>query len=116
MKVLVSTVLVLSLALVLSGCLPGSGEQQIVKIDPVWSPDGKNVAFSSNQEGKWSIYIIDLETDVVQRLTDGSANAVGPSWSPQGDRITFSSDRSSAWEIYIMKADGSEVRQLTGSK
>lgn|GEM_PF-2989727 len=113
MRLFASALLLLALALGLSGCLPGVGEQKVVKIDPVWSPDGTKVAFDSNQGGKWNIYIIDLRTDVVKRLTDGSANAVSPSWSPDGSRIVFSSDRSGKWEIYTMKADGTDVQQLT---
>ena len=108
-----SALLLLALALSLSGCLPGAGEERVVKIDPVWSPDGTKVAFSSNQDGKWNIYVIDLKAEIVQKLTDGSANEIAPSWSPDGSRIVFSSDRSGKWEIHTMKADGTDVRQLT---
>jgi len=113
MRFFVAILLLLALALALGGCLPGVGEQKVLKIDPVWSPDGTKVAFTSNEGGNWNIYLIDLETDEVRRLTDGSANEASPSWSPDGSRIVFSSDQSGEWEIYTMKADGTEVRQLT---
>lgn len=113
MRAAVAVLLLLTLALTLSGCLPGVGEQKVLKIDPVWSPDGTKAAFASNEGGTWSIYLIDLETNEVKRLTDDQANDASPSWSPDGERILFSSDRSGQWEIYVMRADGSEVRQLT---
>ncbi len=113
MKFVAPALLLMTLALTLSGCIPGAGQQQTVKIDPVWSPDGKKVSFASNQDGNWEIYVVDLETKEVRRLTDTSANEVAPSWSPDGGRISFSSDRSGKWEIYTMKIDGTEVQQLT---
>lgn len=113
MRSFAPALMVLALALSLSGCIPGAGQEKVVKIDPVWSPDGKKVAFTSNQDGKWSIYVIDLNTNEVKQLTDSSASEIAPSWSPDGSRIVFSSDRSGEWEIYTMNADGTEVRQLT---
>lgn len=113
MKPLVPFLLLLFLALGLGGCLPSSGEQKVAKIEPVWSPDGTKIAFSSNQGGKWAIYVIDLATNETRQLTDGATNAIGPAWSPDGKQLTFSSDRSGQWEIYLMGADGSNVRPLT---
>jgi TolB protein len=106
----------LALSLGLGGCLPSPGEQKPAKIDPVWSPDGARIAFTSNQGGKWAIYVIDLATNEVRRLTDEKTNAIAPAWSPDGKRLTFSSDRSGQWEIYLMEADGSNVRPLTAGK
>lgn len=113
MKSVASVLLILALVSTLTGCIPGAGQQQTVKIDPVWAPDGERVAFSSNEDGNWEIYVVDLDTNEVKRLTNTSANEVAPSWSPDGTRITFSSDRSDNWEIYTMNVDGTDVRQLT---
>jgi len=113
MRSLAAILLLAILTLILSGCLPGLGEQKVLKIDPVWSPDGTKAAFASNQGGDWDIYLIDLETAEVKKLTDSSANEASPAWSPDGTHILFCSDRSGEWEIYMMKVDGTEVRQLT---
>jgi len=110
------SLLVLALGLSLSGCLPGPGEQKVAKIDPVWSPDGTKLAFTSNESGKWCIYVLDLATNEIKRLTDDQSNAIAPAWSPDGTKITFSSDRSGRWEIYLMEADGSGVQPLTGTE
>lgn len=109
----VPALLLLALVTVMSGCLPGAGEQEIFKVDPTWSPDGTKVAFASNQDGDWNIYVIDLATDEVKRLTGDSANDVAPAWSPDGNQISFSSDRNGDWEIYVMRADGTDVKPLT---
>ncbi len=41
---------------------------------PVWSPDGKNIAFASTREGSFDVYIINSKGGVPTRLTTHSAN------------------------------------------
>jgi WD40 repeat protein len=43
-------------------------------IRPVWSPDGKKVAFSSNRSGNYEIYVYDLATTDLKRITYGLTN------------------------------------------
>jgi Tol biopolymer transport system component len=44
---------------------PGSG--------PVWSPDGRQLAFSSNRDGSYDVYVMDLSTGAVSRVTNDGA-------------------------------------------
>lgn len=88
---------------------------------PDWSPDGKRIAFSSNQDGNEEIYIINADGTGQVRLTfstedeglSGFDHDIGPTWSPDGEWIAFSSNRAGNFDIYIMKPDGSEQTQLT---
>ncbi|MBQ7823193.1 MAG: PD40 domain-containing protein, partial [Bacteroidaceae bacterium] len=41
---------------------------------PVWSPDSKNIAFSSNREGSFDIYIVSKDGGIPRRLTTHSAH------------------------------------------
>ena len=65
------------------------------------------IAFSSNREGNYEIYVMNADGGNQQRLTNNPHADWSPSWSPDGKRIAFSSDRDGASEIYVMDADGS---------
>ena len=57
---------------------------------PVWSPDGKMVAFASNRFGNFDIYVISADGGNAKRLTFYSGNEVPNSFSPDGKNILFS--------------------------
>jgi TolB protein len=82
-----------------------------------FSPDGKKLAFCStmSEDGNAEIYVLDLETMKVKRLTYNSAIDTAPSWSPTAREIAFTSDRTGqgAPQVYIMDAEGSNVRKVS---
>ena len=82
-------------------------------VRPVWSPDGRRIAFSSNRDGKNKIYVMDADGSNVKRLTNNLADDVNPAWSPDGHRILFDSERDGNYEIYVMDADGGNQIRLT---
>ena len=89
---------------------------------PAWSPDGQQIAFASNRDGNFEIYVMDAEgTGVPVNLTNNAAVDRDPAWSPDGQRIAFVSLRdgnatgtsSPNPEIYVMNANGSDQTRLT---
>jgi TolB protein len=81
---------------------------------PVFSPDGKQIAFMSGRDGNPEIYAMNVDGSNLRRLTNNSAGESSPTWSPSGSQIAFTSDRTGKAQIYVMNsADGSGVRRLT---
>jgi serine/threonine protein kinase len=80
---------------------------------PTFSPDGKQIAFVSNRNGRMNIWKTDLKTGSVTRLTDTNATDFDPVFSADGQRLVFSSDRSGIFEIYSANADGTAARKIT---
>jgi len=94
----------------------GSGARQIVagstETNPEASPDGRQVAFMSQRDGNWEVYVVDIDGSNLRRLTDSPANDGLPTWSPGGDHIAFVTDREGSWAVWVMRPDGSDQRQL----
>jgi Tol biopolymer transport system component/C-terminal processing protease CtpA/Prc len=76
---------------------------------PLYSPDGKKLAFMSNRTGAGNIYTLDVESGDVKRLTfnDGKDQLEG--WSPDGRYIYFSAatnDIGGSQDIFRIDANG----------
>jgi TolB protein len=85
---------------------------------PVWTPDGTQIVYTSNETGNDEIYIMNADGTNPQRLTDRpDSNELFPSVSPDGTRVIFSSQVPAVNEgnIWIMNIDGSDPRQLTST-
>jgi Tol biopolymer transport system component len=80
---------------------------------PVWSPDGKKIAFYSTVDNDWEVYSINTDGSQLTRLTHSPGYDGEPSWSPDGSMIAFASDRDGDSEIYVMESNGSNVVQVT---
>jgi Tol biopolymer transport system component len=65
-------------------------------LNPTWSPDGRFVAFSALDGGLSDIFLFDLETEELKKLTDDPFSDLYPSWSPDGRTIAFVTDRFSS--------------------
>ncbi len=81
---------------------------------PVWSPNGKQIAFSSNRLGKGetkqsqNIWVVDSNGENLRQLTSGGVNVL-PSWSPDGNQIAFQADG----QLCTVDVASSALTQLT---
>lgn len=102
----------------------GGGEKQLTSSnfnsrDPSWSPDGRWVAFSSNKDGDYEIYLMDINFNDLNgdnwiQLTFNSTSDRGPSWSPDGKWIAYYSPHDEKQsEIHIISVNDGSVRQIT---
>ena len=78
-----------------------------------WSPDGRSIAHSSNQDGNPDIYVRDVRTNVERQLTFHDSRDIWPAWAPNGKWIAFISERDGEMDIYRMDADGANLKRLT---
>jgi hypothetical protein len=85
---------------------------------PATSPDGGQLAFMSNIDGNWEIYLTSThpaggqQVQPVTRLTKNAARDGLPTWSPDGRWLAFVSDRGGTWAVYVMRPDGSGQQLL----
>lgn len=59
---------------------------------PVWSPDGKWIAFASDRYGSWDVYAVPVDGGETKRLTTTSNTEIPVSWSPDGKQILMDAD------------------------
>lgn len=57
-----------------------------------WSPDGRRLAFISDRDGSPQLYILELATGQLRRVTALAGGVARPAWSPDGSTLAFFSD------------------------
>ena len=91
--------------------------------DPIWSPDGKQIAFSSDRNGNFDVYLVAAEGGIAQRITTNSATEIPLAFSPDGKEIYFSAQIqkaaenvqfASGWitELYKVSTEGGRPEQV----
>jgi Tol biopolymer transport system component/DNA-binding winged helix-turn-helix (wHTH) protein len=83
-----------------------------VQQDPAWSPDGRQIAFTSDRSGTTDIWIQGVNDAEPRRLTSSPGREWEPAWSPDGQWIAFRSDVRGGG-LYVMAAAGGDARQIS---
>lgn len=81
---------------------------------PVWSPDGRQIAFVApgiGQEHYPDIFIVNVDGSGLFNLTNHPAEDFQPTWSPDGQYIAFVTSRKENWAIYVTDVDGNNARE-----
>ncbi|HEY9401974.1 MAG TPA: hypothetical protein VIQ24_04735, partial [Pyrinomonadaceae bacterium] len=85
--------------------------------EPAWSPDGKQIAFTSTRDGNYEVYVMNADGSGQTNLTRSAAVETSPAWSPDGTRIAFVAFvETRGYQIHVMNADGSGRRSLSGER
>jgi tricorn protease len=90
-------------------------QQGVHRRDPAWSPDGKTIAFITDQAGKQQLALTDAVTGT-QRLLDLGASPAyynNPTWSPDSTKISYMDNRNKLWIIDVATGKNTEVDQST---
>ncbi len=91
----------------------------VTMFSPSWSPDNKFLAFTGiDFSGKCDLYILDVETGELTRLTNDYFSDRDPVWDQSGEYIFFSSDRTTIagknyYNLFALRIDTGEIFHLT---
>ena len=91
--------------------------------NPIWSPDGKTIAFASLRNGNADIYVISAKGGMAKRVTTNSANEIPTSFTPDGKNILFSAQimdnkdnviypSGAMSELYSVPVNGGRTKQI----
>lgn len=83
-------------------------------IAPTFSPDGRKLAFASDRNEYWDLYLLDLETAQTERLTDTPEFDGNPSWSPDGLWIVYETYLEDQLDLFVLSTvNRGQVLRLT---
>ncbi|MGD9782203.1 MAG: hypothetical protein AB7V14_08640 [Kiritimatiellia bacterium] len=78
------------------------------------APDGRSMALILSKDGNPDLYVKDLPTGRLTRLTNTPRATEGsPSWSPDGSRIVYVSDLPGSPQLYVVSRSGGAPERLT---
>lgn len=79
---------------------------------PVWSPDGRKLAFLSARSGVKQLYVMMADGADQRQLTLTPEAKWAPRWSPRGDQVAYLAGEVIDRRAYVISADGSSFRRL----
>ena len=82
-----------------------------------WSPDGKQIAFTTNMSGRENVWKVDAAGGWPIQLSQSNDRQYSETWSPDGKWIVFQQDSggNELWDIYAVPSGGGEVVNLTNT-
>ncbi len=88
------------------------------KATPVWSPDGRYLAYASDEDGPMAIYIRNIDTGATRRLTAPFTGAQAKlAWSPNGQKIAFETaldSEAGSQALYVADVASGQFHEVFG--
>ena len=100
--------------------------QASYEANPVWSPDGEQIAFASDRNGNFDLFIMSADGGAARRLTYHSASEIPSTFTPDGKYVLFSASiqdpatsalfpTSAMTELYRVPVEGGNTEQVLGT-
>src|SRR5205809_2997737 len=85
--------------------------------DPAWSPDGREVVFTTNLTGRMNLWKVASRGGWPLQLAVSDDRQFSNVYSPDGKWIAWQQDRggNEAWDVYLVAANGGAPVNLTGT-
>ena len=81
-----------------------------VQMQPVWSPDGRRIAYAADRRGNSDIWVQAIDEGDAEQVTFSTAHDWQPAWSPDGRYLVFRSERAGGGLFVVSPAGGTERR------
>ena len=85
-------------------------QRELYQDAPSWSADGTKIAFASDRDGRYGVYVMRADGTHSRRLLVSKGGNASPSWSPDGRSIVFSEVGAG---LFVMRSDGGGVKRIT---
>ncbi|HMN08245.1 MAG TPA: DPP IV N-terminal domain-containing protein [Gemmatimonadaceae bacterium] len=97
---------------------PDFEELRLLYSQSAFSPDGRQLAFTAQKNGKDVLYLMDVRRRKVTHAFDKFPLDVvmSPAWSPDGKQIVFQGYNSGINDLFIVELATGKLRQLTNDK
>jgi len=80
---------------------------------PAWSPAGDRIVYVARVDNIFDLYILNLRSQQIAKLTESNARNESPTWSPDGRHIVFTSNMKGGLQLYSVDYDGANLHPLT---
>ncbi len=99
-----------------------AGDEHTSIFQPEFSPDGRALAYASDQSGWWQLYLYDLDSGTHTQLTDAEAEHAAPAWvqgvrtfawSHDGKAIYFIRNQESKCSLWRCEVGNHKLRRIT---
>jgi Tol biopolymer transport system component len=84
---------------------------------PAWSPDGKEIVFTTNTTGRLNLWKISSGGGKPVQLSQSDDRELSAAWSPDGQRIAYQQDHGGAetYDVFTISAQGGSSTNLTNT-
>ncbi|MEJ2187958.1 MAG: hypothetical protein P8Y93_00845 [Acidobacteriota bacterium] len=87
-----------------------------IALAPTWSPNGKNLVFTSFLRGTPALYLLTPQEGYLRLLWDKGGVNSSATFSPDGKKIAFASSQDGNTDIFVMSVEGGTPRRLTTAR